>query len=152
MFLTLNWKDLLKGCLVALLTVLIGGLLEYFNQGMLPTWPQLYSVFISGAIAGIAYLLRNIYTNLTNNDTLLNKTSALTSDFGAINVKDFARGIALAFLTVFLQGLYNILDNGIFPTLNQLKDIALTGLSAMGAYMLKNLFTDNTNNKAYLTK
>lgn len=70
------------------------------------------------------------------------------SVFGTINWLDLGKGVLIAFGTVFLLGLYQILNAGKFPTLAELGSLALAGLAAALSYILKNFFTNSKNKLA----
>jgi len=63
---SLNWKDILKGFLVAVLTVIITGLGTSLQSGKLPTLAELGTLALAGLGAGVAYLLKNFFTNSNN--------------------------------------------------------------------------------------
>lgn len=65
------------------------------------------------------------------------------ASFLKLNFRDLAKGFLVAFLTVVVAGLSVTLDQGFLPTVAELKSLALTGLAAGGAYLLKNLFTNS---------
>lgn len=69
--LSINGKDLLKGFVVSVLTVVVTGLVATMETGELPTWPKLKALLITGLCAGGAYLLKNLFTN--SDDKLLKK-------------------------------------------------------------------------------
>lgn len=64
-FLSLNKADLLKGFVVAFAMVLLSGIYSYLSATppTFPTWEQLQTISLSGLGAGIAYLLKNLFTN-----------------------------------------------------------------------------------------
>ncbi len=62
-FLKLSVKDLLKGFLVAMFTVITTGLVSVLDSGHLPTFAAVKSLFLTGLCAGLAYLLKNFLTN-----------------------------------------------------------------------------------------
>jgi len=70
-FLKINIRDLVKGFLVAVLTVVVSGLSTALNEGHLPTETELKSLALIGLSAGGAYLLKNLFTN--SEDQLLKK-------------------------------------------------------------------------------
>jgi len=70
-FLKINFHDIAKGVIVAVLTVILGGLLPIIESGALPTVAQLKIIGLSGATAGIAYILKNWLTN--SDDQFLRK-------------------------------------------------------------------------------
>lgn len=67
------------------------------------------------------------------------------SPFGKINLADLAKGVLIAFGTVFLLGVYQILNTGRFPTMPELGSLAMAGLAAALSYVLKNFFTNSKN-------
>lgn len=67
------------------------------------------------------------------------------SVFGKINLKDLGKGLLIAFGTVILAGIVNAFNEGRLPTLTELGSLAVAGLAAAGAYLLKNLFTNSSN-------
>lgn len=70
-FLSLGLKDLFKGMIVSILTVVLTGLIASLETGTLPSVHTLKALAITGAGAGLAYLLKNWLTN--SNDQLLKK-------------------------------------------------------------------------------
>jgi uncharacterized membrane protein YeiH len=63
-FFNLNWADLGKGLLIAFLTALLGGILELLQAGTLPvTWVVFQPILEASLAAGVAYLLKNLFTN-----------------------------------------------------------------------------------------
>lgn len=70
------------------------------------------------------------------------------SGFLSLNWADLGKGILVAFGTVFLGALYGTLNSGTFPTGADLKTWALAGLAAAVSYLLKNLFTNSSNQLA----
>jgi Flp pilus assembly pilin Flp len=70
------------------------------------------------------------------------------SVFGTINWLDFGKGVLIAFGTVVLLGLYQILNEGRLPTTAELGTLALAGLAAALSYVLKNFFTNSKNKLA----
>ena len=71
MFLTLNWKDLGKGLILAFLTVFVTTVYAALQAGALPTGAQLGSAALAGLTAMVAYLIKNFFTN--SNDQFLSK-------------------------------------------------------------------------------
>lgn len=67
------------------------------------------------------------------------------SKFGSINWFDIGKGLLIAFGTVFFFGLSQAFDAGRLPTLAELGTLALAGLGAALAYLLKNFFTNSEN-------
>ena len=62
-FLTLVKKDYIKGFLVAILTVLLTGVYNIIITGELPDSSEWKAIGVSSLGAGIAYLLKNFFTN-----------------------------------------------------------------------------------------
>ena len=56
---------------------------------------------------------------------------------------DFIKGAVIAALTVMLGGILQILQNNALPTVEQLKVLGITGLTAAIAYIIKNFFSNN---------
>lgn len=70
------------------------------------------------------------------------------SNFGSLNWLDLGKGVLVAFLTVFLGSLYTGLSQGAFPSGSELATWAASGLAAGVAYLIKNLFTNSSNELA----
>jgi Flp pilus assembly pilin Flp len=70
------------------------------------------------------------------------------SGFLQINWLDVGKGFLIAFGTVFLLGVVNVLETGTFPTLAELGALAVAGLAAGLTYVLKNFFTNSGNKLA----
>jgi len=71
-FLNLNGKDLIKGFIVAFLGALLSIVYNYIEAGTLVfTWAFFKPVLLTSLGAGIAYLLKNFFTNSEQN--FLNK-------------------------------------------------------------------------------
>jgi hypothetical protein len=62
-FMSINSADFVKGLIVAVLTVIIVGVENIIQTGTLPTWAQLQSIGLAALGAGIAYLIKNLFTN-----------------------------------------------------------------------------------------
>lgn len=71
----LNFKDIAKGFFVAVLTVLLGGISTAIADGTLPTISELKGIGLVGLSAGIAYLIKNFFTN--SDDQILKKENPL---------------------------------------------------------------------------
>ena len=59
----LNFNDLLKGFIVAALAAIGTILVPMLDAGALPTLAQLGTAAAAGLTAGLAYLVKNIFTN-----------------------------------------------------------------------------------------
>lgn len=66
------------------------------------------------------------------------------SKFLKINMRDLAKGLALAVIVAILQVLLNLLQQkGLALTWNDLQPIIELSIKNGSAYLLKNLFTDS---------
>lgn len=70
-FFSLNLRDLVKGFVVSVLTVVVAGLSETLSTGVIPTLERVQSLGVLGLAAGGAYILKNLFTN--SKDQLLTK-------------------------------------------------------------------------------
>jgi len=59
----LNLRDLVNGLVVAFLTASLTGLITILDSGVLPDLSQLKAAGLSGLVAALAYLLKNLVTN-----------------------------------------------------------------------------------------
>ena len=62
-FLNLNSNDLLKGFVMACLGVVLTGIYNLMSTGGVITLEWLKTIGMSGLMAGIAYLVKNAFTN-----------------------------------------------------------------------------------------
>ena len=62
-FFSLHLGDLVKGALVAFLSAALAALIQVLEAGALPDVAQLKSSLLAGAVAGLAYLCKNLITN-----------------------------------------------------------------------------------------
>ena len=62
-FLTLDWKDLSRGLLIAFLTAILTGLINILDTGAVFTWLTIKPVLIAGISAALSYLLKCLATN-----------------------------------------------------------------------------------------
>jgi len=68
----------------------------------------------------------------------------MKSAFLSLNVKDFLKGLLLAFLTALFTGVYQLLQAGPFVfDWATFQPIVLAAASAAFAYFLKNFFTNS---------
>ena len=74
-FLTLNWKDLSRGLLIAFLTALLTGVINILDAGAIFTWTTIKPVLIAGISAALSYLLKCLATN--SQDQLLTREPRL---------------------------------------------------------------------------
>lgn len=69
-FLKLNFNDLIKGVIVAILSAFLTAILQILESNSLPTWEQLKSIGIVSLIAGASYLIKNLLSN-TNGEVFV---------------------------------------------------------------------------------
>lgn len=63
-FLNINWQDISKGLLVAVITAFVTALYQQIQSGnILPTVEQLKADGIVAAGAAVSYLIKNLATN-----------------------------------------------------------------------------------------
>ncbi|MDD5353541.1 MAG: hypothetical protein PHS93_10300 [Candidatus Omnitrophica bacterium] len=63
-FLNLNWKDFLKGLLVAVIAAFLTGAYEALQAGTIEfTWAFWQPIVIAAAGAGLAYIIKNLIQN-----------------------------------------------------------------------------------------
>jgi hypothetical protein len=67
----------------------------------------------------------------------------MKSSFLKLDTQDLVKGFVVAFLSASLTGLVAILDSGALPTLIELKQAGIVGLTAGLSYLLKNLLTNS---------
>jgi len=60
---SLNWADIGKGLLVTFLTIFLGTIGQSIEAGALPTIAQIKVAALAGLTAGIAYLIKQFFTN-----------------------------------------------------------------------------------------
>jgi hypothetical protein len=61
---TLNWMDLGKGLIMVVLGFILTGTYEALQAGtILWTWAFFKPIVLGGAAAGLAYLIKNFFTN-----------------------------------------------------------------------------------------
>jgi hypothetical protein len=63
---TLDWRDLINGLFIAILTTLITGLIEILGKGGPLDWNSLKPILIAGLSAALSYLLKSLSTNSQN--------------------------------------------------------------------------------------
>ncbi len=59
----LNARDLINGVIVAFLTAALTGIITILDSGVLPDLAQLKAAGLSGLVAALAYLTKNLVTN-----------------------------------------------------------------------------------------
>lgn len=62
-YLSVGQKDLIKGFIVAILTVMLTGLITSLESGKLPDIATLKTLAITGLSAGLGYVIKNWLTN-----------------------------------------------------------------------------------------
>ena len=62
-FFKLNLQDIIKGFAVAALAAIGTALLPVLDSGTLPTLAQLATAGAAGLTAGLAYIIKNLFTN-----------------------------------------------------------------------------------------
>lgn len=73
----------------------------------------------------------------------------MKSKFLTVNEWDFIKGGIVATITGILTTLVTMLDGGLIPSVQDLRTIAIAGISAGVAYILKNI---GTNSKGEILK
>jgi hypothetical protein len=67
----------------------------------------------------------------------------MKSKFLTLDLKDFLRGLLIAFLTAVITGVIGILDNGAIFNWITIKPVLIAGISAALSYLLKCLVTNS---------
>jgi hypothetical protein len=62
-FLSIDYRDILKGIFIAFMTAVLEGILKMFQTGAAFDWQTIKPVLIAGACAAISYLLKNYMSN-----------------------------------------------------------------------------------------
>lgn len=62
-FLALNWRDILKGLILAFITALVTGVYQLLQTGALLNWVSFKPVLMVSIAAMLSYLIKNIFTN-----------------------------------------------------------------------------------------
>ena len=62
-FLTLNFRDLVHGTLIAFLTVFLGAVLKVTETNQFPLIADLKVYALTGVTAAVSYLIKNIFQN-----------------------------------------------------------------------------------------
>lgn len=62
-FLTLSWKDFLRGLFIAFLTAVLTGVINILDAGAVFTWVTIKPVIIAGISAALSYFLKCLATN-----------------------------------------------------------------------------------------
>ena len=67
----------------------------------------------------------------------------MKSKFLTLDLKDFLRGLLVAFLTAVISGIIELLDTGAVFTWLTIKPVLIAGVSGALAYLLKCLMTNS---------
>ena len=67
----------------------------------------------------------------------------MKSKFLTLDLKDFLRGLLIAFLTAVITGVIELLDTGAVFTWLTFKPVLIAGVSSALAYLLKCLMTNS---------
>lgn len=63
-FFKINWKDAAKGLIIAVITGVLTTVVEFFKQHkQLPVGSEWDIVWQSALIAGVSYLVKNVFSN-----------------------------------------------------------------------------------------
>lgn len=63
-FLKLNWQDLAKGLIVAVVGAILTGLYQALDIGVISfTWVFWKPIVLTGVTAGVGYLIKNYFSN-----------------------------------------------------------------------------------------
>lgn len=65
-FLSLGWKDVLKGLVMAFLSAFITGIYQLLQVGTVFTWATIKPVLFVAIAAMLSYLIKNFFTNSQN--------------------------------------------------------------------------------------
>ena len=69
----------------------------------------------------------------------------MKSLFLNLNSQDLVKGLVVAVIMAVLASVEPILSTGAFPTIIQMKTIAAYSIGAGAAYLIKNLFTNSSD-------
>jgi len=70
-FMKLNWKDVVKGFILAVLMALVTGVYQAIQTGtILWTWVFWQPIVYTAIGAGLAYLIKNLFQNQDGDPTL----------------------------------------------------------------------------------
>lgn len=69
----------------------------------------------------------------------------MKSKFLNLDLKDFFKSFQVAITTSIIPSIMVIIDSGRLPLLSEMKQIGVLGLAAWLGYLLKNLFTNSTD-------
>lgn len=136
--LTLNFKDLAKGLLMAFMGAVLGALYQILTTtGVLPStgaswWTM---ILLPGITAFLGYLLKNF---LSGNNPVSQ------SAFLTINWLDFFKGLLTATCAALFGAIYSMFTTGMCSDWNcWWSKILLPASIAFVGYIIKNLFTNS---------
>jgi len=66
----------------------------------------------------------------------------MRSAFLKLNLRDFLKGLILAFITAIITGIYELLQTGAALDWVTLKPVLMVSIAAALSYLIKNLFTN----------
>jgi len=66
----------------------------------------------------------------------------MRSAFLKLNLRDFLKGLILAFITAIMTGIYELLQTGAALDWVTLKPVLMVSIAAALSYLIKNLFTN----------
>jgi len=110
---SIGTKDLIKGFIVAVLTIVLTGLTTSLSSGELPTLEVLKTLSLTGLGAGIAYLLKNFLTD--SKDSFLgsadSKPPTLPMILACVLLSTFAMADTVKIAPFDSAGLNNTITN-----------------------------------------
>lgn len=62
-FLKLNFKDVVKGSIVVLLTTILSSVITIIQVGSIPSSTDIKGILATACTAGFAYFVKNLFTN-----------------------------------------------------------------------------------------
>lgn len=67
----IGWKDILKGVITSVLTIVVSGIVTSLNNGKMPDMATIQPLLLTGLASGAGYILKNVLTN--SDDQFLKK-------------------------------------------------------------------------------
>ena len=62
-FLTISFKDVIRGILIAFMTAILTGIIQMLDKGIIFEWVALKPILIAGISAALSYLLKCLLSN-----------------------------------------------------------------------------------------
>ena len=62
----LNWRDVLKGLIMAFISAVVTGVYQLIQTNGIISWVTIKPVIVVGIGAGLSYLIKNYFTNSTD--------------------------------------------------------------------------------------